>query len=254
MGDGFLTILKTRAVIIKTQDIRENDKIVWLFTEELGKISTIVRGAKKTRNKLFSATLQFCYGDYILYRGKKFYIIDEGSIIDSFQNLLGDLDTLTYASYFCELIDIAMEDHESSRFLFVNLVTALYLMKNNAVDMETLARAFELKILEATGYGINFENCAICRKKINTSNYLSMQYLGGICDECEKTGGLPVKNASFNALKYISKIPLEKVYRINLSREIKGEIYGILKLIISQNYFRKPKSLETLNYISSIKE
>lgn len=220
----------------------------------MGKISTIVRGAKKTRNKLFSATLQFCYGDYILYKGKKFYVVDEGSIIDSFQNLLEDLDSLTYASYFCELVDIAMDDNESSRFMFINLVTALYLMKNNAVDMETLARAFELKILEATGYGINFENCSICRKKINTSNYLSMQYLGGICDECKKINGVSIKYSSFNALKYISKIPLEKVYRINLSREIKDELYRVLALIISQNYFRKPKSLETLNYVSDIKK
>ncbi|WP_446898756.1 DNA repair protein RecO [Clostridium sp. LBM24168] len=254
MGDGFLAILKTRAVIIKTQDIKENDKIVWLFTEKLGKISTIVRGAKKTRNRLFSTTLQFCYGDYVLYKGKKFYAINEGNIIDSFQNLLGDLDSLTYASYFCELVDIAMDDNEKSRSIFINLVTSLYLMKNNAVDMETLARAFELKILEATGYGINFENCAICRKKISTSNYLSMQYLGGICDECNRINGIFIRYASFNALKYISKIPIEKVYRINLSREIKDELYRILALIISQNYFRKPKSLEALNYVPDLKK
>lgn len=161
---------------------------------------------------------------------------------------------MTYASYFCELIDIAMNDNESNRPLFINLVSAFYLMKNNAVDLDILARAFEMKILQTTGYSINFENCAICRKKINTSNYLNMQYLGGVCDECEKVNGIFIKNASFNALKYISKISLDKVYRLNLSKEVKCELYKILALIISQNYFRRPKSLETLKYVPDLKK
>jgi DNA repair protein RecO (recombination protein O) len=253
LGDGFLSILKTRAVIIKTQDIKENDKIVWLFTEKLGKISTIAKGVKRTRNKLFSTTLPFSYGDYVLYKSKKFYVIDESNLIDSFQDLLDDLDTLTYASYFCELVDIGMDYEEKSEFLFMNLVTAFYLMKNHAVDIETLARAFEIKILKATGYGLNFDSCAICKKKISTSNYLSMQYLGGVCDECKKVNGISIKNSTFNALKYISKVSLEKVYRVNLSREIKDELEKILSMIISQNYFRSPKSLKTLKLLSDFK-
>lgn len=220
----------------------------------MGKISTIAKGVKKSRNKLFSSTLQFYYGDYVLYKGKSLYVINESSVIDSFQDLLNDLNTLTYASYFCELIDIAMNDEEINKGLFMHLVTAFYLMKNHAVDLETLARAFELKILQSTGYEINFDHCAVCRKKINTSNYLSIQYLGGICSECEKVNGINIKYSTFSALKYISKIPLEKVYRVNLSKEVKEELYKVLSLIISENYFRKPKSLKTLNYLVNFKK
>lgn len=249
MGDDFLSIFKTRALVIKTQDIKESDKLVWLFSEKLGKISTIAKGAKKSRNNLFTTTLQFCYGDYVVYRGKSLYTINESAIIDSFQDLLSDLDTLTYASYFCELIDICMQDEESNRELFKHLVTAFYLIKNKAVDIETLARAYELKVLEATGYGLNLENCCICRKKLNHCNYISLQYSGGTCVDCERVNGIYVSNGTYNALKYLTKIPLENVYRISLSKEIKEELYKILSLVISQNYFRKPKSLETLNYL-----
>ena len=41
------------------------------------------------------------------------YTLNEGEIIDSFQSLLGDLETITYASYFCELIDISMTEETS---------------------------------------------------------------------------------------------------------------------------------------------
>ena len=37
-----LAVFETKAVVIKTQDYRENDKLVWFYTEKLGKITLIV--------------------------------------------------------------------------------------------------------------------------------------------------------------------------------------------------------------------
>jgi len=34
-------------VVIKSQNLNENDKLIWIFTEKLGKISAIARGAQK---------------------------------------------------------------------------------------------------------------------------------------------------------------------------------------------------------------
>ena len=33
-----LSLLKCNGVVIKTQDYRENDKLVWLYTDNLGKV------------------------------------------------------------------------------------------------------------------------------------------------------------------------------------------------------------------------
>lgn len=227
---------------------------MWLFSEKLGKISSIAKGAKKNRSNLFSTTLQFCYGDYVVYRGKSLYIINESIIIDSFQDLMGDLDTLTYSAYLCELIDISMQDEESNRELFKHLVTAFYLMKNNAVDIETLVRAFEIKILQSTGYAFNLDYCCICRKKVISSNYINLQYSGGVCNECQKVNGIYISYATYNALKYLSKVPLENVHKVTLSKEVKAELYKLLSMLIEQNYFRKPKSLEIFNYLTEFHE
>ena len=181
------------------------------------------------------------------------YTLNEGEIIESFQDLLSNLDTITYASYFCELIDICLQEGESNRLLFKEFITVFYLMRTKAVDIETLARAFELRILKATGYELSLDRCSICKEKITSSNYISLQYLGGICNKCNKDNGIDISNASYNIIKYLNKLPLEKIYRISIPNNLKKEIYDILKYIISQNYIRKPKSLEILNISKEVK-
>jgi len=234
---------------LKTQDLKEADKLVWLYTEKLGKISAVARGAKRSKSKFLASTLPFCFGEYIVYKGRSLYNISEGAIINSFQELMGDLDHLTYASYLCELIDIAVQEEESNRELFKTFVSCFYLMSKKVVDLEVMARAFEVKLLEATGYGLNLEYCCQCKSKINTSNYISFQYGGGVCNQCEKVNGMYVSYATYNILKFLSKLSIDKVYRVSMKTEEKDELYRVLSIIIAQNYTRKPKSLEIYAFL-----
>ena len=49
-----MSLIETGGVIIKAQEYKENDKLLWIFTEKLGKITVIAKGAKKNKSKLFS--------------------------------------------------------------------------------------------------------------------------------------------------------------------------------------------------------
>lgn len=122
-------------------------------------------------------------------------------------------------------------------------------MKNKVIDLDILARAFEMKILKHTGYAFNFNHCLECGRKIETSNYISLQSLGGICNYCNKVNGISVTYATYNILKYIYKTSLEELYRLSIDAKTKKDIYKILSTIISESYLKKPKSLQILNYI-----
>ncbi len=180
------------------------------------------------------------------------YTVNECQVIESFQGLLKDIEHITYGSYLCELIHISMQEEESNRRLFIYLISAFYFMKNEITDIEILARAFEVKLLEATGFTLNLENCSLCRKKISTADYISLQYGGGVCSSCEKVNGIKISNGAYNALRFLSKMSFENIYRVSLTDEVKEELYKILSIFISQNYFKKPKSLETLYYLKGV--
>lgn len=244
-----MSLFKGSGVVIKTLDYKENDKLVWLYTEEFGKITAIARGAKKSKNKLFSITLPLCYAEYMVFKGKNLSNLQEGKIINSFQGLLNNLDKLTYSSYICELIDIALVEGEANKGLFKEFVTTLYLLNTDAIDYEMLVRCFEIKLLTATGYGLTLDSCVICKEKISLSNYISLSYFGGICEKCNKQHGLYISKGAYNALKFLSNTSLDKVFRLNLSKDIKKEIEKVTTFIISSSFSKKPKSLEMLNYL-----
>ena len=91
---SILSLQKLRAIIIKAIDYKENDKLIWAYCEELGKITFIAKGAKKSKSKNLRLTLPLCYGEYIVFKGKNLYNLQEGKIINSFQGLLDNLDKL----------------------------------------------------------------------------------------------------------------------------------------------------------------
>ena len=200
-----------------------------------------------------SSTLPCSYGEFILFKGKNLYTINEVTIIDSFQQLLRNLETITYASYFNELIDISMENEDVNRELFKDLIIAFYFIKNDVMDIEVLARAFETKLLKATGYGLNFSHCVRCRKTITMSNNIDLQSYGPICKDCDKVDSIYISNPTYNTLKFLNNFGMDKINRIVVSQASKLELYKILSIIISQNYTRKPKSLEMFDYLKEYK-
>lgn len=144
---------------------------------------------------------------------------------------------------------IALQEQESNRELFKEFIKSFYLIKNNAADLEILARSFELKLLRATGYGFDFEKCCVCGNKINKSNYISIKYYGGTCNECNKANGVNVNYGTYNVLKFLERTPMENIHKILVNRQIKDELYKVLNIFINQSYSKRPKSLEIFNYL-----
>ena len=244
-----MALVKTKGVIIKVQDYKENDKLLWMYTEELGEVTCIAKGAKRSKSQLLSVTLPLCFGEYLLFKGKNLYNLQEGKIINSFQGLLNNLEKLTYSSYLCELIDICVENDEVNSALFKEFMICLYLLSTDALDYELLVRAFELRLLEATGYNLELDRCCICKKKISVADYISLSHYGGVCDECNKEYGFFISKPAYNALRFLKNTSMDKVYRLNVNDEIKKQMERVITNIIANNYSKRPKSLEMLSYI-----
>jgi len=121
---------KVRGIVLKTMDFKEKDKLMWIFTEELGKVSVLCKGVRNQKSRMQSLAMPLLLGEFMLYRGKSMHTLNEGSVITTFKGLKEDLVLLTYGSYFLELCDIVTIDSEPDRELYRELVTALYILES----------------------------------------------------------------------------------------------------------------------------
>lgn len=211
---------KVKGVILRTMDYKERDKIIWLLTEEQGKISVICKGVRSQKSKYQSLVRPMLYGEFLLFKGRSMYSLNEGNVINSFSGLSGSLELLTYGSYLVELADIVTQDNEPDGNAYRHLVTALYLLETEAIDMELLALAYEIRLIRNSGLRVGKEMVPF-----------------------------PVTKAAENIIEFLIKTEMPKIYVLKLDEKIKKELQAITAFIIREGYQRRPKSLDLLKFI-----
>ena len=60
-------LTEVKGLVIRSVDVRDSDRLVTIFTEEKGVVSAIARGARSLKSRKMSSTMQFCYGNFVLY-------------------------------------------------------------------------------------------------------------------------------------------------------------------------------------------
>lgn len=212
--------VKAKGIILKTMDYKEKDKICWVFTEELGKISVLCKGVRSPKNKYQSMIRSMILGDFLLFKGKSMYNFNEGTLIHGFSSVTASLELLTYGSYFVEMADIVTLDDEIQPYLYRNLITALYLLESEAIPLDVLALVYEIKLIALTGYRV-----------------------------APHSVPFSVSNEALKAADYFLRNEYTRSTSYELDNPLKEELQKITAFIIRDSYTRKPKSLELLKYM-----
>lgn len=77
---------RTEGLIIKEQNIGEQDKLVFALTKSNGVICAFVKGAKNIKNGKCAAASLLSYSRLTIYKGRESYIIGEAQPIRIFQS------------------------------------------------------------------------------------------------------------------------------------------------------------------------
>jgi DNA repair protein RecO (recombination protein O) len=245
---------KVQAIVLKAINVGEADKIITLFTDKLGKIQAIVHGARKSKSKFMASTQVFSYCEYIIYKGKSLYTINQGEIKESFQGMLSNLYSLTYCSYLMELVDVLIPNEEKNIELFYMLLKTMYLITDERIDSELLIRTFELKAMSISGYMPNLNRCSICSEESSSTFRFSSKLGGILCEKClgNDVYSIKVDFSTINTMKYIVKSEITKINMIRISQSVKNNMKIVLKNYIKYHLEREFKSLQFLDDIKNI--
>ena len=105
-------LTEVKALVIRTLDLSEHDRLLTLFTEEHGKITAVANGSRTLKSRYLAAAQLFCYASFVLYKKGDRYWVREASLIESFFDLRADLTRTALASYVCDVAGDVVEENQ----------------------------------------------------------------------------------------------------------------------------------------------
>lgn len=115
------------AIILKTRNLGEADRVLLLLSEEYGKFEAVVKGARRPRSRFIGNTLPFNLVKAMFFTGKNLDQLSQAELTHSFVSIREELIKLAYASYWVELIDEFLPEREPApeifRFFLAVLIT-----------------------------------------------------------------------------------------------------------------------------------
>ncbi|MCL6585362.1 MAG: DNA repair protein RecO [Anoxybacillus sp.] len=242
---------KCEAIVLRTVDYGETNKIVTLWTREWGKVAVMARGAKKPSSRLSSVTQLFTYGYYLVQKSRGVGSLQQAEIIDSLRGIRENIFATAYASYIVELTDKVTEEQRPNPYLFELLLQTLKYM-NDGLDLEILTYIYEMKMLRVMGLHPMLDGCAVCKQSEGMFSF-SVKEGGFLCHRCEATDPhrLPLSPAAVKLLRLFYYFDLSRLGKISVKEETKKELNRIISAYYDEY---SGLSLKTKRFLTQIEQ
>ncbi len=226
---------RVTGVVIGGSNYREKDKLITIFSLELGKISALLKGVNGANSKLKYASQPFCFAVFELVKKGDFFIVTQVSAIDNFFELTENYDNFIEASYMLKLCNNYIKSGMVSEQLFISFINCLKAITYDNASAQVVVAQFILRFLDCLGYALDFSTCSKCEAKLYNGN-LSLVHGGLICENClsfEKNDfnvqEIGLKKQEFAYLKIINNTTPAKLKNIKVKQIVAGELLKTLK-------------------------
>jgi len=155
----------TEAIVLRSVDFGDSDRIVTLLTTKYGKLTAIARGARKSTRR-FHALSAFCVlrVDVSLGSGE-LGTLSGAELSRPFLGILADLDKLTVAGAACELVREALPMRQPEPAVFTTLVSLLSAVDVAKDRLHQLLLGFSWRVMTLVGFEPGLDACGTCGKQ-----------------------------------------------------------------------------------------
>src|SRR5512146_2023174 len=186
---------KLTAIVLRTVDTGEADRVVTLLSRERGKVAAFARGARASRRRFGGSLEPFTLvaAEVRERPGAELLGLDSVAPLEAFGGIRADLARIACAAYAAELARELVRDHEPHEDLFALLAAYLSALAA-APALPAGLRAFELGALRAAGLLPRLDACAACGGRLPGDDHplrLDPGRGGVICPACAASPGAP---------------------------------------------------------------
>lgn len=224
--------LKVTGIVLGSIDYKENDKLVTIYTLDLGVIRAQLRGVKQAKSKLKFACQPFFVGEFIIIKKSTYYQVITVNAIDSFFELTANYDRYLVASIILESIKLTQKEGMINERLFLYVLKTVELLCYDQINENMILIKYLLNFLKLNGYELNFDRCAVCGIRLTTAS-LNVGVGGLVCDTCKDIYSHLLEKNVFSSLKIINNTDLNKLSTVKLNNAVLLKCILLLKLNIN---------------------
>jgi len=217
--------LLTEALLLRCVDFSESDRVVHLLTPDLGRITAIAKGARRSV-KRFPGTLDvFNHVRIQVFRprGSGMARLEQAVLVAPFLSLRDSPARFALASYLLELLDRSAPEggaRQDTERLFQFAIAAQQTVGNSDPDPE-LRALLELRALDALGLRPELLSCVRCGAEVVGGAPIAFHVGegGSVCRRCEGNvqGVIRVHLGTLRALEQALRLDLSQLGRLRLS-------------------------------------
>jgi DNA repair protein RecO (recombination protein O) len=214
-----MTEVHTPALILRTFDHGESDRLVHLYTEALGRVSVIAKGAKRSRRRFPGALEILTLVDARLVDRPRSGLarLDGVSLIRSFEPLVGNLGRYAIGCELLEILDRFTGEREASPDLFRFATGVLEVVAVEEPD-RLLGLLVLVKTLARLGYRPGLAQCTVCGQSLENARRVGFapRHGGAVCQRCGSPEDARVPARVLGALESGLRLPLRERVRLGL--------------------------------------
>jgi DNA repair protein RecO (recombination protein O) len=157
-------LCETEALVLRTYNLAEADKIVVSLTHASGLVRGVAQGCRRLKNRFGAALEPFTLLQITYYHKENQDLVSlrQAEILKSHFHLSSDAETLSGLAYMADLVIEFSPPYQANEKLFRMVKACLEAVNSSPSDLQSVLRYFEIWLLKLEGFLPDIKRCAEC--------------------------------------------------------------------------------------------
>ncbi len=245
-----MAIIETEALVLRTYNFGEADKIVVALTHAAGVVRAVAKGCRKLKSRFGASLEPFTLARLTYYEKENQELVSlrQAEIVTSHFDLSGQAETLAGLAYMGDLVIEFSPPHESNDNLFRMVKACLDAIAQSPADLQLILRYFEIWLLKLQGYLPDIRHCGDCHQEFTDSSGAFLNFdLMLRCRRCSQGQGNAVSRKLQTQLRATQKLAPQKFVQASheVPEVVRREFAELTHQLIGRVLERQPRLRST---------
>lgn len=212
-----MAVYRSKGIVLRSIRYGEADRILDLYTQDVGLVSVIAKGIRRTKSRFGGRLEPLSCVDFLAYEGRTLDTVTQVEVLRSFHGVRENLKSLEAAGGMVANVRAFSGGDEADRRVFNLLYHALDALDARTRDTMSIEAAFSLKLSILAGYAIRLDACISCERDPGEAAEGGHPYfapaLGGmLCADCRSAtaDSFPLPTDTLAALQNLVVWPIRE--------------------------------------------